>query len=231
MKFGTPTQNFLARLYYELEKMGARSVGEKKKWPYKMAEKEELFALAADWSRFDPRLLEVLVCFALSHWQTMIPQKIRNYCEQMRSPETIGVIASFIQTAKPKEHELNLYWQYVTANLKPVPAQFYFHDLYLPGSLLAEKAMKESLMEFKQWGFFSRERIIVDSSTKKTAGTLDQESRLNILKRLMKQQKKIQISDYLLSIEQGVSRQQALLDFKALKAKQKGEGRGSYWTL
>lgn len=231
MKTAPPTEDHLSRLYYELGKIGARSAGEKKKWPRHPSSPEELFILASDWSRFDPRLLEILVQFGITHREKLNPQHLRTLSKAMEVPQTLGVIASFIQTAKPDDTELNLFWRYVTERLKPVDLQFYFRDLYSPASTLSERAAKEGLSEFKKWGFLGRERIIIDPASKTTVGTMDAASRLNVLKRLFAQQKKIQISDYLKAIGHTVSRQQALLDLKQTNATQQGKGRSAFWIL
>lgn len=229
MNFTPPTSDHLSRLYYELEKIGARSVGEKKSWPYHITGKEELFCLAADWSRWDPRLLEILVQYEQEQWKDLIPQKIRAIMKKMRTPETIAVITSFVQSSSSDAEELMAFWNYVTEGLQPVEPQFYFFDLYTPGSSFAEQTTKESLTEFKKWGFLGKQRIITDSKTKQTTGTWDQASRFNILKRLFLKWEKLQISDYLEEIHHSISRQQALLDLKSFKAISKGEGRGAFW--
>ena len=192
---------------------------------------ESLFALGCDWSRFDPRLLEVLVDFGLHHWKELHPQKLREKMREMETPQTVGVVASFIQTTSPQDKEMGVFWDYVLFNLKPLSPQFYFRDLYTPGSTLANRAASESLTEFKEWGFLSRERIVVDPSTKKTVGTWDQPARFNILRRLFTQKKHLQISDYLEELHHTISRQQALLDLKSLGAQQKEKGRIAYWIF
>lgn len=231
MKGKIPTYEDLARLYYELGRIGARAVGEKKKWAYRLEDVESLLALACEWSRFDPRLLEVLVEYGLHHWQELRPQALREKMKTMETPQTVGVIASFVQSARPDDKEIQAFWDYLTFGLKPVSPQFYFRDLYAPGSRLARRAVLESLAEFKAWGFLARARIVVDTATKKTVGTWDQEARLNILRRLFSEKKQIQVSDYLEELNHTFSRQQALLDLKSLGAKQKEKGRGAYWVF
>lgn len=226
-----PTEKHLARLYFELGKIGARSVGKKNSWPYQVADKEALFALAAEWSRQDPRLLEIIVQYGLRHWQQLFGQRLRQEMHSMETPQTLCVVASFVQSAKPQDKECQIFWNYVTAGLQPVEPQFYFRDLYLPGSRLARRAALESLQEFKSWGFLGRERIIVDPATKRGVGHWDQDARLHVLRRLLGAKKKIQISDYLEEIKQTISRQQALLDLKALKAKPVGQGRSAGWEM
>ncbi|MDO8643450.1 MAG: hypothetical protein Q7S00_00595 [bacterium] len=231
MKFSAPTTDHLQRFYYELGTKGARSVGAKKKWPYPPLDRENLFCLGSDWSRWDPRLLQILVDFGSQKWSELKPQLLRHLSVSMLTPQTLGVVVSFIKSSDPKNEESILFWNYVTAGLKPVATQFYFRELYLPGSDLAERAAQESLEEFKQWGFLARERVIIDAATRQTVGNWDQASRLNILRRLFKNRGEIQISDYLEEIQESISRQQALLDLKALPADQKGKGRSASWVL
>lgn len=231
MNLVSPTQDHLSRLYYELEKIGARSVGLKKPWPYSFDGKEGLAALAADLSRFDPRLLEILVQYGITHWQDLNPLRLRNCLGKMAAPQTMGVVSSFILAARPRVEELSLFWNYVVSGLKPVEPQFYFRDLYLPGSMFAERAMKESLQEFRRWGFFGRERVVVDPATKKTVGTWDQQARLNILRRIFSRGKRVPISEYLEELRHTITRQQALLDIKKAGARSEGGGRSSFWRL
>ena len=231
MKRTAPTPKHLARLYYELGRIGARSVGEKLRWPFGSLTPEALFTLAADWSRWDPRLLEILVQYGIEHWRDLNPQQLREKLRTMEMPQTLGVIASFIQTAKSEESELLFFWNYVVQGIEPAPSQFYFCNLHQPGSPRAERTARESLSEFKQWGFLGLERVITDSKTKKSVGTLPVDSRLNLLRRLFKQKTSIQISDYLEALKNSISRQQALLDLKALPAKQHGKGRSAHWML
>ena len=231
MSLAPPSLKELSRLYYELSKIGARSVGANNKWAYVLKDKESLFALAADWSRFDTRLLQILVNYGAQHWQDLKPQNLRVAMQTMAAPQTVGVIASFIKQTKPHDLESELFWAYVIAGLNPVPTQFYFMGLYSPGGVLAEKASTESLKEFKAWGFLGRETIVIDSQERKSVGSWERISRLNILKRILTEKKQIQLSDYLEELKYSLSRQQALIDFKSLKLKQKGKGRGAYWAL
>ena len=224
-----PTQNHLSRLYYELGKIGARSVGAKRPWRHPPENREALFALACDWSRFDPRLLQVLVEYGLRCWKTLSPQRLRESMHQMETPQTVGVVAAFIQSTQSSDSERILFWDYVTADLEGVPPQFYFRDLYPPGSRSAERAAKESLDEFSRWGFLGRERVIVNTQTRQGAGRWNSGARLNILRRLFQEHKSLRISDYLEELSHSISRQQALLDLKKVGARPEGKGRSAKW--
>ena len=220
MKKSPPSAEDLSRMYYELGQAGARAVGAKKAWAFKIKNLESLFVLAADWSRFDPRLLEILVEYAARHWADLNPLKLRESIKSMTTPQTIGVIAALVRCSLPADKEPHFFWDYVTAGLQPAATQYYFSNLYTLGSDLARRAAVESPQEFKRWGFLAIGHDV---------GSWDKSSRLNILNRLLDQKKKVQISDYLKALKDSISRQQALLDLQAAGAMQCGRGRGAYW--
>jgi len=86
------------------------------------------------------------------------------------------------------------------------------------------------LFEYKQWGFLSNARPVIDSGEKQTIGKLDSNSRRNILNRLLSLKKEITLQEYLKAIYNSVSRQQALLDLKSNSSiKPTGLGRYAKW--
>lgn len=219
-----PTIDHLNRLYYELAKIGARSVGANKAWPYNPATKEELIATACDMSRFDPRLLDILVEYFAAHWRGINPVRLRNFYKEMKCPQTVAVICEFLKNMI-SDPEVEFIAEYLSAGLLPMPLQFYFHNLYSPGGHLARRATEEGLYEFKKWGFLACERPA-------NAGSLDKKSRLNILKRMVSLKKEIMLNDYLKAVQNSISRQQALADIKASGiVKPIGHGRGARWKI
>lgn len=226
---GIPTENHLSRMYYELAKIGASSAGSKKTWPYKIGSKEELIALAADTSRFDPRLFDIMVNYFIQKWIEINPARLRGYYKVMKCPQTIAVIAEFLKEAD-KSEDVKYFVQYVQAGLKPVSIQFYFYNLYVPGGKIAGRAVEEGLYEYKRWGFLAAERPRMDADRSRFVGTLDTSARKNILSRLLQEGNEITIKKYLDAVQNSISRQQALLDLKAGGlAVSIGKGRGAKW--
>lgn len=218
-----PTEKHLSRMYYELAKIGANSAGEFAKWPYEFSEKEELLALACDMSRFDPRLVDILVDYFARRWKDVDPRRLRECYKNMQTPQTVAVICEFLK-GDIYENEAQYFFKYLAAGLKPAEPQFYFHNLYSPGGKLARLAVEESLHEYKKWGFFASERPKI--------GTFDNSSRKNILLRLLASRGTISIGDYLEKLGHSVSRQQALLDIKKLSnVHVEGKGRNARWKL
>lgn len=227
-----PTEKHLSRLYFELSRLGATCVGERSPWPYHPKNREEMFCLAADFSRYDPRLITILVRLVREHWQTFNPLLIRAHLNNMRTPQTIAVITEFVSLQAKGDADLCYFCEYLQRGLDPAPMQFYFHHLYRLGGMLAERAKEKSLTEYKRWGFLACEAPILDEKTRTTTGTLDASTRRHILKKLLTHQREIRMSDYLDALDHTVSRQQALLDLKALPGlKHIGSKKGTRWRL
>ena len=68
-----PTEDELARLYYELAKLGATSVGDERPWPYAPQGREQLVVLASQMMRYDARLLSILVQWLAAYYDTLNP--------------------------------------------------------------------------------------------------------------------------------------------------------------
>lgn len=226
-----PTINHLSRLYYELSLIGANCVGEYSEWPYGKPDKSHLLGLAFEMLRYDPRLLTILVIYCLEHFREINSAEIRALYNDMQTPQTIAVLVEFIKRAT-SDKEL-LYWaEYLQRGLSPVSPQFFFHYLYTPGGALADRAIERNLREYKRWGFIASERPTIDQKTKKTVGSFDPTARRNILEKLLHERHSITLVDYISALDHAISRQQALLDLKAIPGVHcEGHGRGARWRL
>jgi hypothetical protein len=228
---GPPDEKTLSRAYYELAKLGAKASGAKEAWPYHPNSSEELLALAAELSRYDPRLLGILVEYFHNHWKEIRPQALRDCYPRMNTPQTVALIAEFAKRANP-DHESRYFMEYLQRGLKPLPSQLYFRDLYSPGGALSKRSIDESLAEYKKWGFLGRESPTIDVFRKRSVGSLDADSRRNILRKLFESKKEIRMADYLKALPHPVTRQQALLDLKEIaRLRNPTFGVGARWVL
>jgi hypothetical protein len=224
-----PTTDHLSRLYDELRQIGASCVGLYRNWPYGKPDKIRLLTLAAEMLRYDPRLLTILVTYFLKHFRDINPCAIRGLYTEMETPQAWAVIAEFLKAAADDDEAV--YWaEYLQRGLKPVPIQFFYHYIYMPGGELSERAVERGISEYKRWGFLACERPIIDFKSKKTVGSLDRNSRLNLLKKLLNEKKEIRLSDYISALKHSISRQQALTDIKSVPHLiRRGHGRGARW--
>ena len=121
----SPTQNHLARMYYELAQHGALAMGEKKPWPYRPKNLYELVALAADMSRFDPRLLGILVEFVELKWLEINPVLLRQEIKKMDCPQTFGVILGFTDSFLKQKEFLFLLFRSMRINREQCSPEFF----------------------------------------------------------------------------------------------------------
>lgn len=231
MKMILPSLDDLSRLYFELGQIGARAVGEKKSWQYELNDKESLFFLATQWSRLDPRLLQIVVNYAIDRWRELRAWRLREVMKLSSVPQVVGVVAAFAMAAKPADREMALSWNHVITDMAPIEPQYFFMGVHGPTSPSAIRAAGESLVEFQQWGFLGNERIVIDPMTKRRIGSWTPLARHHVLSRLFAAKEKISISDYLHEIDESISRQQAILDLKRFGAVPHGRGRGAVWKV
>lgn len=224
-----PSQNDLARLYHELGRLGARTVGKKVAWSHRPKDKEELLCLAGDFSRFDPRLFEALVEYMVRSWNKIAAITMRSYLQKMAVPQTVGVLGEFTKNML-LDAEVRNFFDYLLKDIPPVPFQLYFHNLTTPGTPAMQKMVTEGVLEFRKWGFLSDMRPTVDQKGKKTTGHYDHTTRHQIIKRLINKDSPITLAQYLRALHGSLSRQQAYLDLKNHPGlTTKSHGRGAVW--
>lgn len=227
----TPTQKHLSRAYYELGNMGARAVGQKCAWPYKPKTNEALLALCAEMARHDPRLFELVLQTMSVGWQKINWFKLRQEILNIKSPQVFGIIGDIL-SATTRDPELANCFRFLMYGIDAAPTQFFYNNLYVPGSPMANRALNNRLKEFEDWGFLASERPALNADSKATAGSLSRHARLECLKRLLAQRQQIRLQDYLQALAHPISRQQALLDLKSVKGiRRQGHGRGAVWYL
>lgn len=232
MIFHPPTQNDLQRLYYELSALGVRTLGDCCDWNYdKNSSPEKLLCLAAEMSRYDPRLFSSLVEYFYFNFTRHNPLVLRQHLLAMAEPQTLLVIFNFVARAHP-DAEAKYMIDYLARDFKPIDDQIFFKGLYHPGSFLMWRAASESLEEFSSWGFMGRERPVIHrDGERQVLGHWSVAARLNMAKRLQERDGHLTLSTYLIAVEHSISRQQAGQDLKKSRCfKMRGSGRGAVWV-
>ena len=227
---GPPTPEHLERLYHELARLGAPSVGRPSAWPYGPETREQLLALAGEMLRFDPRLLSVLLQWLLESWNELNPLALRLEMRRMRWPQALAVLADFAREAS-RDDEVHLLADYLSAGWSRVdPPERFFFETERPASRRSARRLGRNLRPYARWGFIGVERPVADASTKRAVGRYDRETRRRILDGLLETRDEVSLAAYLDAVDHTVSRQQALRDLGghgglALS----GRGRGATW--
>jgi hypothetical protein len=225
-----PTEAELERLYYELARAGAPSVGRKQAWPYRVTSREALVAIAGEMLRYDARLLSILLQYVLEHWRELNPTLVRVQMQSMRWPQALLVVLEFGKAATA-DPEFKYFADYVEAGHARVePAERFFLGSERPGSRMAARGLGRNLRAYSRWGFIGTERPIVDSTSRRTVGRYDAATRRSILADLSAGAREFSLVEYLEAVDNAISRQQALLDLRSFDGLVlKGRGRGAKW--
>ena len=224
-----PTRTDLERLYWELARHGAPSVGRRSAWPYRPRTLEQLLALAAAMLRYDPRLLGILVQLVVEREADLDPRALRAEMARMRWPQTLLVVFELAREASP-EPELRYMAEYLAKGHRRLdPPERLFIDAEVPGSRVARRKLGRNLRAFTRWGFLGTERPTVDAFSKRTVGRLDAASRRRLAQRFVEEREEISMAEYLDLVLNGISRQQAASDLRAIGLVPSGRGRGAVW--
>jgi hypothetical protein len=225
-----PTQPELERLYYELARIGATSVGQKRAWSYRPDGLEGLIALAGEMLRYDARLLSILLQFFLAQWHELNPVVLRRHMLTMRWPQALLVVFEFAK-AETGDAEFRYFADYVAAGFPRVdPSERFFLDAERPASRIAQRRMGRNLAAFARWGFVGHERPVIDPITKRAVGRYDARTRRVILRDLIERRGELSLAEYLEAVDHAISRQQALADLKRHPGlRSHGHGRGAKW--
>jgi hypothetical protein len=226
-----PTQAELERLYFELARVGASSVGQKRSWPYRPRTLEDLLSLATEMLRYDPRLLSILLQFVLAHWRELHPVKLRDRLREIRWPEALLVVLEFAK-AESSDPEFRYWADYVAAGFERIePPERFFVDAERPGSRVAIRRVGRNLGAYARWGFIGSERPIADPVSKRAVGSYDAATRRRILRELIERRGEITLAEYLEAVDHAVSRQQGLVDLRGSRQlRLAGRGRGAKWV-
>lgn len=181
----------------------------------------------AQWSRFDPRLGEVLLSFLFQHWIFFDAMKLRKLNLVSAWPQALAVIFDhLVYTAKNSPQKMAepslifAFTELITNGIEPVSYQSYTVGVFkFAGKELKSRAELPHPL-FKKWGFYERDLLLPKNIITKTRTSLDRHTRKRILTELLRRRKEITVSDYLEACRHLIHRRQAerdLHDFFRLK--------------
>ena len=222
----------LSSLYFQLQQNGAFCRGENKKH-FDNLSLEEVLAIALEESRWDFRLLGILIDFFQKNFIHIKPFLLRNYIQKNKSPEVIGVIQEWVYTLNTSP-DLKDFFTLLTKDLKRDDEYKLFN---VGQAFILKNIQKEatsSLMQYKKWGFLCSEIPLLKENliAEKRLHLYSKEERMNILKELLSSYGEISLQEYLKAIKNSVTRQHARLDILSYKGiKHKGTTKGSIYSI
>lgn len=215
-------------LYSRLAFLGARAFTTRSNQMWKTLSDEEMLAVAAQQSRFDYRLLYILVALMAEHFRSFHPFRLREAATEIRDPAVWGVVFEYARKLCP-DVDLLAFSEIVLRNIPASPEQMFFNSLRTPRPEAMMLVMQRTPDEFRKWGFFCEETpILKELEPIRSPKTFSKVSRKKILQRLFFDKGEIRMSDYLSAIDHAVSRQQAykdLVGFRGVRAISDRRGR------
>lgn len=185
--------------------------------------------LWSQWTRFDPRLGEILIEYLKLNWKRMNPVEL--HYENLKSPwpQALGVLLEHIKSLELTDsHLFSIFSDLVTYSVEPIEYQAFAIGLYKPGGAeLWERAVRPHPF-FSKWGFFEAIPMLSKMTTLNEQTLVSVEVRKNILRNLLKTKKQIRVQDYIEACRFAIHRRQAerdLLNFFKLKIKGKTRSR------
>lgn len=186
----------------------------------------------AHWSRFDPRLGEILVSYLKDHWKKINPMELRRKNMDSKSPQSLVVVLEHVALIDIQDKELfSIFLKFLSSGLKPAPYQSYFIGLYkLAGQQMKDQAGQPHPI-FSKWGFYARDPMWSKNTFRLTPTQMDPMTRKRILRELLIRQRSITVNDYMTACHSAIHRRQAERDLKTFfKLKATGNTRGRRYS-
>ena len=206
-----------ARLYWELAQLGAFCTGKQEPWPYQNLGQEALMSLALAQTRYDPRLLEILVDFFRHGKLELNPIHFKQELKKLNALQIACAVGEFVLDSEAPEAQHDLF-RFLMTGTRPMPTQLFYKNLYPIAGTQMESAITTPLWALKKWGFLASDPpLLKDHPWAKRVYLFDLASRLALLRSLAQRQKHFSLKDYLKTIRFSISRQQALKDLSCLR--------------
>jgi len=177
-----------------------------------------------EWSRFDPRLAEILVLSLRDHWSDWNPFEINHLLQKSHSPLILKVLGAHV-TLLLKGQDRKVFNSWMECCFYKVEATadwslFYIGQFNFGSSLLKEEAF-ESIPLFTNWGYYGKTPMIDFSMDSKVSQKtlVPKPERIKKLKQLLSRKKQIRVHDYMALLENKISRRMAELDIKEFARK------------
>src|SRR5262245_57653360 len=134
-------------LYDRLAKLGARVFQTAKDFHFIDFSDEEILAVAAEQSRYNYRLLYVLVELLATDYAQFNPFRIRDALHLHKTPQVWGVIREYVSKVG-KNPGRDHFFAILVEGLKPASPQLFFNSLRTPRPERMEKIVLRTTKEF-----------------------------------------------------------------------------------
>jgi hypothetical protein len=165
------------------------------------------------WSRFDPRLGEIVVHYLKTAWQKHNPLELNVLAQQGPWPAVLPVILAQTEIAIDTNSEKKLFRHFqalTNFDIKPTSYQSYFIGIHATGGEKLFQTANRPHPIYKRWGFYEVDLMVQLKGKSKT--TWKKKARENLIADLFKKQKTITVADLVSACGGALHRRQAERD-------------------
>jgi hypothetical protein len=184
------------------------------------------------WSRWEPRLAEVLVQHIFNNWQSWNPMAINEILKLQEVPQSFLVLSEHLalMVVGPQRKIYKLWMSCLSHAIEPVSYQaFYFVNKFAGTRLRRES--EQNLKPFSRWGFYCS-YLMLNKENQRPRTTMTKASRNLILQDLIQEKNIFSVQDYIDRLNHKIHHRQAERDLKAcLEIKAQGQTRNRVYRV
>ena len=190
----------------------------------KLASIREL-CLWSQWTRFDPRLAELLISYICKFWKILPAPILNETLKTLPWPATFAVLCEYVKDIQ-KDKVFNVWMKCIVSDIPPAKNELYFIGLQKFGGRQNFDNAVNALKFYRKWGFLSREYLTSKGKDRGRKTLLPKSTRLGILKELLQKKNRITTQEYRQATHKLVSIRQAQRDLKKQDLRAIGQTRG-----
>lgn len=177
-------------------------------------------ALWSQWSRFDPRLAEILVSYLARNWKKLDLFALRTELLAQPWPSAFGVLVeNAVASRLVQTTEVGVFRAWAAtllSGVSPACDELFFFGTRKLGSAAMVRDAAESSITYRRWGYLGRDLLVnkANPSAFKSIGStlLPASVRERLRHELARSRARFTIHDYQTTLDFRVSRRQAELD-------------------
>lgn len=180
------------------------------------AREAKLLALYAQWTRFDPRLSEILIFYVTQYWKDISPVKLNEEIHHQPWPAALGVALEMARELTVSDPLFDRWKACALAGVQAASNEQFFIGLRAIGGRQMQLDARFSLKPYRRWGYLGREILLNKAMSR---GRLQKtlipiELRRAAIKELMKERNRISVKDYKAYLGGMISDRQAERDLR-----------------
>ena len=178
------------------------------------------------WTRFDPRLLEVVAENIIKYYKAINPFEFNELVRKQSWPACAGVVLKHSEILSSDKALFSKWKSIALHQIKPALGEIYFFGLFDFQMNKIQKILTRPSKIFLQWGFLHDE-ICLNKAERIEKTVVHKAERMSFLKKFIQLNSPFQVEDYRRALNYQISTRQAQRDLSEIRGlKKSGNTRG-----